>query len=135
MFGKNDLMTRQANAKAARAQLVNSHKAAAAAAAPAQAELMSERVVLAEARKARHDLRDERKRTERAYLASQTEKALTAAREAAAAKAAEEALLAAQAAQSAMIKSIVSDHADRKSARDQRYANRKAAAQPQLARA
>lgn len=62
------------------------------------------------------------------HLASQTEKALRAAHEAAVALAAEEAALSIKEAQAAMIKAIVTDHAERKSARDLRYANRKAAA-------
>lgn len=83
MFRKDDFSARQANAKASRTQLLEAHRAAALAAAPAQAEVMRERVQLAETRKVRHELRDERKRTERAHLASQTEKALRAAHEAA----------------------------------------------------
>lgn len=128
MFKKNDLADRQANAKTARAQLLLSHKTAVDAAAPGRADLLKQRAELAEARKERHALRDERKRTERAYLATQTEKALALAQERASAQAAADAALAHEAAQSAMIKAIILDHADRKSARDLRYANRKAAA-------
>ncbi|MFC0281521.1 DUF6481 family protein [Falsigemmobacter intermedius] len=128
MFKNDDFSVRQANAKASRTQLLQAHRAAALAAAPAQAEVMRERVQLAEARKARHEIRDERRRVEKAHMASQTEKALRAAHEAAVALAAEEAALSLKEAQAAMIKAIVTDHAERKSARDLRYANRKAAA-------
>lgn len=128
MFKKNDLMARQANAKASRAQMLEAHRLATEAAAPGQEELLRQRVELAAARRDRHALRDERKRSERAYLASQTVNALKKAKDLAAAQAAADAAQAIKDANSAMIKSIVTDHAERKSARDLRYANRKAAA-------
>jgi hypothetical protein len=127
MFGKNDLTDRQANAKAARASMIEAQLAAAKADAPRLAEMQKQRAEIASARDARHAERDERKRAEKARLASQTEKALAAAREAQALRDAEAAAGAAQEAHSAMINRIVSDHADRKAARDERYANRKAA--------
>lgn len=127
MFGKNDLTDRQANAKAAKASMIDQHRAAAKADAPRLAELQKQRAEVAAARQARHAIRDERKRAEKAYAASQTEKALSAAREAEALRAAETAAGAAVEAHAAMINRIVSDHADRKAARDERYANRKAA--------
>lgn len=128
MFKKNDLLDRQANARASRDQLLEAHRVAVAAAAPGQADLLRQRAEVAAARRDRQALRDERKRAERAYLASQTDKALREAREAAAAKATADAAEAVKEAHSSMLRAIVTSHADRKAARDLRYANRKAAA-------
>lgn len=128
MFKQNDLLDRQANAKASRAQMLAAYRAAAIA--PVRADLMQQRVEINAARKDRHAIRDENKRVEKAYLASQTDKALREARETAAIKEAEDAAQASKEAHSAMINAIVTSHADRKSARDLRYANRKSAARP-----
>lgn len=128
MMNKNDLTDRRGTANSAKAAMIETYRAAQAAAAPRLLELQRERAAVAEARKQRHEIRDAKKREEKAYLASQTEKALAAAAEAAAIAEAEAAATAAREAQDAMINSIVNDHADRKAARDQRYANRKAAA-------
>lgn len=128
MAPKNDLSDRRSTATAAKANMIEVYRAAQLAAAPRLAELQSQRAAVAEARTLRHAARDERKREEKIFLATQTEEALAAAQVEAEEAAARIALLAAKETEDAMMKSIVSDFADRKAARDLRYANRKSAA-------
>lgn len=128
MMKQNDLSKRLANANAAKAGLIETYRSAKTIDTERLKQALQVRADVAEARKQRHAIRDEKKREEKAYLATQTEKALRLAREAAEVAASEAASLATREAQAAMISSIVSDHNDRKASRDDRYAKRKAAA-------
>lgn len=128
MMNKNDLSKRLANANAAKAGLIETYRSAKTTDTERLKQALQLRADVAEARKQRHMIRDAQKREEKAYLATQTDKALQLAREAEELAAAEASSLATREAQAAMISSIVSDHNDRRASRDERYAKRKASA-------
>lgn len=118
---------RRGNATSARLSMIESFKAAQAAAAPRLAARSAERVEIAQAREARRATRDAERLAEVHRVAAQ-EAAL--AEEQLQLEAAEIATRdARQSAQDKRIALVLSDEAAGKAARDQRYAKRKAAQQ------